>query len=375
MSLRITWKEAPVYPSLIKGPAAGIVDGRLLVAGGMSYPWREVEYGFWLRIEETPEPMPSLVVPGETIESPMGRWHPLPPLPIGPGWTSGGAVAGGLAVVGGRRRAVGTRATADVWWLDVQGEATTWERLQDRPTPAMVATTFGQGDILYTAFGSDWQPNEHATGDPNIYRMNVRERSGWEVIAEFPGRARWMGGMAVCGGKLYVLGGRDQPLEGVTEVRPHDAHRPSADRPGGAPDFIAYSELWVCDLETGEWRELEPTPRAFVAPAFTVADRWIVLTGGASWIAHPPGVSVLIRDYVPQLGFMCYSCEAWAYDTLSGEWSYLDRLPYGIASHRVATWRDRVYLVGNETWDPVRSNTFGTVFEGRIEVLLDGPQG
>ena len=374
MSLKITWKEAPVYPSLIKGPAVGIVDGRLLVAGGMSYPWREVEYGFWLATEYTPEQVPSPVIPGEKIESHIGEWYPLPPLPIGPGWTSGAAVSGGLAVVGGRRRVLydkkNMRATADVWFLDVLSGATTWERLPDRPTPAMVATTFGRGDMLYTAFGTDWQPHEHATGDANIYRMNVRERSEWEVIAEFPGRARWMGGMALCDDKLYVLGGRDQPLGGVTGVRPYDAYRLSADRPGGEPDVIAFSELWVCDLETGEWQELERTPRAFVAPAFTVADRWIVLTGGASWIVHPAGVSARIRDYVPRFGFVCHSYEAWAYDTQSGEWSYLDRLPYGIACHRVATWQDRVYMVGNNAaWDKAQTNAFGTVFEGQIEIL------
>jgi len=178
MSLRIRWKEAPAYPSLIKGPAVGVVDGRLLVAGGMSYPWREVEYGFWLATEDSPEPVPSLAVPGENIESPIGTWHPLPPLPIGPGWTSGAAVAGGLAVVGGRRRAVGMRATADVWFLDVRAGATTWQRLPDRPSPAMVATTFAHGDFLYTAFGTDWHPHEHAIEDPDIYRMDVSRRFG-----------------------------------------------------------------------------------------------------------------------------------------------------------------------------------------------------
>ena len=55
MSLKITWKEGPSYPSLIKDSAVGVVDGRLLVAGGMSYPWREVEYGFWLATEDTSE--------------------------------------------------------------------------------------------------------------------------------------------------------------------------------------------------------------------------------------------------------------------------------------------------------------------------------
>ena len=368
MSLKITWVEGPVYPALIKGPAVGIVDGRLLVSGGMSYPWREVEYGFWLGIKESREPMPSLVVPGEHIESPIGQWHPLPPLPIGPGWTSGGAVAGGLAVVGGRRRAVGNQATADVWFLDVRGGATTWERLPDRPTPAMVAETFGCGDMLYTAFGSDWLPYEHATRDPNIYRMNVARRSGWEVIARFPGRARWMGGMTLCDGQLYVIGGRDTPVGGASDVRPTDAYRVFSDHPAGKRELVVYRELWRCDLATGEWQELDYPPRAFVARAFTVADRWIVLSGGASWIVHPEGVSLSIQSHVPKLGFGCRSREVWAYDTQTAEWLALDPLPYGIDSYRVATWKDRVYLVGNETMDQIRSNAYGTVFEGQIEV-------
>ena len=90
-----------MYPALIKGPAVGFVDGRLMVAGGMAYPWREVEYGFWLATEDTPEEAPSVIVPGEQIESPLGSWHPMPPIPVGPGWTSG---------------------------------ATTWKKLADRPT-------------------------------------------------------------------------------------------------------------------------------------------------------------------------------------------------------------------------------------------------
>lgn len=368
MTLKITWKEAPSYPTLIKGPAVGMVDSRLLVAGGMSYPWREVEYGFWLATEETPEAAPSLVVPGEHIESPIGAWHPLPPLPIGPGWTSGAAVAGGLAVVGGRRRAVGNRATADVWFLDVQGGATTWERLPDRPSTAMVATTFAHDDLLYTAFGTDWLPHEHATGDLNIYRMDVRRRGDWEVAAQFPSDPRWMCGMGICNGRLYVIGGHDHPVGGVKEVKTHNAHEQIVNHSSEGVSVVSFCEAWQYDIDSGQWQELAHPPRAFVADAFTVADRWVVLTGGQTSVVHPEGVSVRIMGHVPKLGFVCHSHEVWAYDTHTDDWLVLDPLPYGIASHRIAVWGDRVYLVGNETRDDVRSNVYGTVFEGSIEV-------
>ncbi len=361
MTLHITWQEAPVYPALIKGPSVGIVDGSLLVAGGMAYPWREAEYGFGAPIIDDADD-------AQNGAPPIGEWYPLPPIPIGPGWTSGTAVAGGLAVVGGRRRAVGNRATADVWFLDIQAGATDWIRLPDRPTTAMVATTFAHDDQLYTAFGTDWHPHEHATGDPNIYRLDVRAKSGWEVVARFPGEPRWMCGMGICGNKLYIVGGHDIPVGGVVESKPHNAFRLFADPAahGGKISHVTFRENWECDLATGEWRELPRPPRAFVADAFTVADRWIVLTGGQSWVVNPDGTSVLIMGHVPELDLICLSHEVWAYDTQEGSWLALDPLPYGIASHRVAVWQDRVFLVGNETRDKIRSNTFGTVFAGKI---------
>lgn len=365
MSLKITWKIGPVYPALIKGPAVGIIDGRLLVAGGMSYPWREVEYGFWLATEDAPEAVPSLVIPGEKIESPLGAWQPLPPLPIGPGWTSGAAVAGGLAVVGGRRKAVGNRAISNVWFLDVQGGATRWEALADRPSPAMVANTLADGDYLYTLFGTDWQPHEHATGDLNIYRMNVRRRGPWEIVTQFPAEPRWHACITICNGKLYVIGGHDIPVGGVVNPRPHHALSTQIFQPR---QTIVFCDAWEYDLARGTWRELPHPPRAFTDVAFSVADRWVVIPGGQSWVAYPEGSPVRILGYVPDLDFMCYSDEVWALDTTTGAWQSLDRLPYGIASHRPATWGSRVYLVGNETIDKKRSNTYGTLFEGQIEV-------
>jgi len=71
MTLQISWQEAPIYPALIKGPAGGTVDSYLLVAGGMSYPWREVEYGFAAPIQNEADE-------GQNEPAPIGEWYPLP---------------------------------------------------------------------------------------------------------------------------------------------------------------------------------------------------------------------------------------------------------------------------------------------------------
>lgn len=375
MSIKITWEDGPrngIYPILIKGAAIGATDGRLLVAGGMSYPWREVESGFWLGIDEGYDVSRSLSHEGMIADNPFKKWNPLPTLPIGSGWTSGAAVAGGLAVVGGRRLIDGNNATADIFFLDVLNGSYTWERLPDRPTPAMVATTFAHEDMLYTAFGSDWHPHEHAVEDTNIYCMKVLERhdnsfSEWDVLTKFPGEKRWMGGMNICNGKLYVVGGRDIPVDGLKDLKPYHAYmydKTYADR-------VHFGELWEYDLGTGVWKELEHTPRVFCAEAFVVEDRWLVVTGGFSYYIPPDGEAVAVESFNDDRKdrkFHCLSHEVFAYDTHTNEWSQLGSLPYGVASHRVAVWKDRVYIVGNETRDDTRSNSFGTVFVGHIEI-------
>jgi len=83
----------------------------------------------------------------------------------------------------------------------------------------------------------------------------------------------------------------------------------------------------------------------------------------------PKGVAADIVQQVKELNFRADSYEVWAYDTQTAEWLILEPLPYGVCSHRVAKWKDRVYIVGHETRDPTRGNTYVTVFEGHIRIV------
>jgi len=370
VAIEIGWREGLVYPAMVKGVAAGIVEGRLLVAGGMGYPWREVEFGFALPTGQRAEGKAPARVAGERIDAPLGNWSPLPPLPVGVAWTSGVAAGGGLVVVGGRRQSADGEVDgiAEVWFFDVAEGGGAWRRLADRPSRASIPTTAADGDHVYTAFGTSWRPHpEHAVDDLNIYRLDVRSGSGWETVTRFPGKPRWGAAMAVCGGTLYVIGGHDVPLGGVREKTGGNAYQER----DGRTVLETFSEAWAFDLAGGGWSRLASPPRAFVAAGFTVADRWVVLAGGASWVVDGYGVSVLMQNHVASLEMVSFSREVWAFDTRSGRWSCLEPLPYGICSAAAAAEGNRVYLVGNETIDKARSNTFGTVFEGTIR--LTGP--
>ncbi len=120
----------------------------------------------------------------------------MPIVPLGFGWTSGAAVAGGLAVVRGKARHRWSMSPSipHVFLLDVGDGSTTWEQWSDRPSPAMVPTTFAHGDFLYVVFGTDWQLHEHANEGAKAYRMDVRKRSVWEIVARFSKQAKMDGG-------------------------------------------------------------------------------------------------------------------------------------------------------------------------------------
>ena len=93
---------------------------------------------------------------------------------------------------------------------------------------------------------------------------------GGRSSRSFPVNPRWFPGVTICNGKLYVISGRDQPVGGVQDVQPYNAHKVDAD---GTTVYVAFREVWEYDLATGEWQELARPPRTFACEAFTVADR------------------------------------------------------------------------------------------------------
>lgn len=68
------------------------------------------------------------------------------------------------------------------------------------------------------------------------------------------------------------------------------------------------------------------------------------------------------------MDFVSYSSETWAYDTFTDKWQTLDNLPYGIMSHAITPYEDKVYLLGDETRDKHQGNTYNTLFEGVFSV-------
>jgi len=94
---RIEWRLGPDFPYYVKGGACGALDGEIVWAGGMQFPWREPTETVLLRIS--------------ALENPAHAVHAycwLPELPVKVGYTGGVSVGSALYVVGGR--ASGKRA-------------------------------------------------------------------------------------------------------------------------------------------------------------------------------------------------------------------------------------------------------------------------
>ena len=205
---------------------------------------------------------------------------------------------------------------------------------------------------------------EASNDDLNIYRMNIRKRSKWEIIATYPDKPRWFPNVTICGNKLYVIGGLNKveidnnykPKEGVCSIIQDLEHNKLA--------IEKYSDFWVCDLTSQKWEKKENAPRTFNDRGFSYKDRWIICTGGNTSIDIGGGKFTDLRTYYGEGDFCTYSNEAWAYDTINDTWSTLSSLPYGIMSHAIAPYENKVYLLGNEA---IRK-THNTLFEGTISV-------
>jgi N-acetylneuraminic acid mutarotase len=277
---------------------------------------------------------------------------------------------------------------ADVFFLDVTAGATVWRSLPDLPTPGMVASTTAAGDMLYTGFAARWSEwsDMEPMGDLAVYQLDVRAGQLWHAVGTFPGRGRWMPAFVVCRGALYVIGGQFlwpatslDPLEsGDVDRDPANGYgyfSTPAERGGRRIVHEIFTDVWRLDLASGMWEELGRAPRGFCGNAFAIRDRWIVIPG-YNWVVSPTGRSAPTYELaanIPALRRLgidgTFASDVWALDVESGVWDQLESLPYGISSNGVATWADTAYLVGNETQDTARSNTFNTVFVGQAEVV------
>lgn len=200
------WKQLAPLPLPRAGSAVGILDGKLVVAGG-TY-WREGRK-FWCEQVDGFDPS-------------TNRWAPKAPLPKPCGDTAAVAHDGVLYVFGGGTEGV---AESTVWAL----RDNRWSALPHLALPAPrrssgVAVVDGTFYLLggLTGTGSDF-----ASATSTVWAAKPGGR--WEPRAPMPGPARFNLSVGVVAGRILVAGGCAPDNGAVRNLDEILAYNPSID--------------------------------------------------------------------------------------------------------------------------------------------------
>ncbi|MCH2135983.1 MAG: sodium/solute symporter [Phycisphaerales bacterium] len=279
----VDFSQLPPWPGGkgMAGPAAGISDDHLIVAGGANFPhaplwetdkvWHddiwvlELPDGGWSKLETTlPEPLAYAV----------SITHPKQ----------------GLIIAGGDD---GEQASAGVMRLALQDGVLTVSHLPDMPAARTAAAGTLIGDTLWI-FGGQSEIGAE-TAQQSLWSLNLKkEDAQWKVHQPLPGAGRILPVVGASTGQLFVFSGAS-----LTE---------------GKRTYL--QDVWAFNPSNNQWAQLDDMPRPAVAapsPAPLLGHDMLLIIGGDD--GSQAGQANTLKDDHP--GF---SDELLSYCTTTGIW-------------------------------------------------------
>lgn len=177
--------------------AAGVIDGRIFIAGGLRG---------------------AAVDDFSALDPETGEWETLPSLPRNADHIVGGVIDGVFYVAGGRNRSISTH-TALLWAFDPG--VGTWEARPAMPTSRAGHAAAVLNGGLYV-FGGEGYP-DHPSQVHHHAEVYEPATNQWRVLADIPTRRHGTGAAAL-GGKIYLPGGADVIAFAATDA--HEVFTP-----------------------------------------------------------------------------------------------------------------------------------------------------
>lgn len=286
------WRERAALPHPVAGYMAGVIDGRLVIAGG-SY-WEDGEKRWTTRVQR--------------FDPVANRWEEGQPMPEPRSDAACAVVEGDLYVFGGGANGV-ARSDALVY------SGNSWRPVPSArlPEPRLYAVAVSLHDDIYV-LGGLVKAGDYAHMSNAFWRWTPDADRGWEELPPLPGPGRISHAMTVIQQRIYVLGGAT----------------------AGGGSVANLSDAYVFDPATRRWSELPALPIARRAwSAVTVGER-ALLVGGytddfvADVHAYVPGQGLVPAAALPHriadakflpLGDRIIGAGGEAGPRLRGEWT------------------------------------------------------
>jgi len=291
----IAWERMGELKQAVGGPAAGVLRGKFIVAGGTS--WLDGETKIWSN-------------EAHVFDLRNDAWEALPPIPAKSGYSCAVAFKKALYVFGGQS-AKDTNGRS-VWRLGRTGDSWDWQTFVDLPENLANMQAALIGSTAYLVAGDAGQGVPAANNA--VWKVDLgRAHPEWKKCAPLPGAMRTGVATTACSGKLYSFGG------GILDACVYDPERDQWERIADLP----YPSQW-------SW-------------AVSFKDRYILMPGG--FVAKEKTAAVPAFVHMDANGFIA---DVLVYDTRTGKYSFSNPLPKGVIDYGLARNGDQIYLAGGE---------------------------
>ncbi len=314
----LEWTDLPPlpYPAAAEGAFVAVIDGRLVVAGGVHPGGGSGQ-----------EDHPTVTAEAWVLDAPGSNWRESTPLP-GPVAHGATATLPTFAVFAGGSAVVGSDHLDAVYRVSFSGEDLVYQTLPSLPGPRALATAAVLDGVIYLAGGLTGPSGAELTGE--VLRMNPDAPDpAWERAPPVPGPPRHSAGIAAQDGALFLVGGDGS----ISEI----------DQAGGTP---ALADSYRFAPGRG-WTRIadRPSPTAGRAIALGPAHIVSLATG------RPPGSDAL------------------AYHTITDTWVNFGETPVTVTLSGAAAWDEALAAVGR----PATSDgSMATVFRASLAAAPSG---
>jgi N-acetylneuraminic acid mutarotase len=295
----IIWTKSAPLPEPRANYAAGVIDGKLVVAGGTYWQGSK---GRWTK---------KLFSSSTHAFDPVTQmWERLPDLPTPLACAASTVLENKLFVLGGY---TGSATSRKIFTLSKEGERYVWRVFADLPFPRVFATAASNGRRLYLLGGvTRFEPYDEKgtcctskTATMTCLALDTGEMTkGWRQLAPIPGARRWFFSSLLDRNSIWIFGGRFQedaggPISKFNHVFRYDiwANRWEAmpplpeENPEGNPPIPVFVEdriilisdvrkVWELNPATLEYSDLPPLPEAALVDKFVWLKNRIVGAGG-----------------------------------------------------------------------------------------------
>jgi N-acetylneuraminic acid mutarotase len=201
------WSTSEPLPEPRADYAAGVIDGKLIIAGGTYWDGTP---GHWIRKRYSAST--------HAFDPESKRWQRLPDMPLAIAFAASAVVGNTLLVFGGY---TGTHVSRDIFALASKQGRYEWARKGQMEAERLFASAVVVDKTVYLVGGSSrFEPYDSQgtccttnsiTKTVFAYNSKARNESdAWRELGPYPGAGKWMPAVIADGKAIWVFGGLSQ---------------------------------------------------------------------------------------------------------------------------------------------------------------------